>query len=555
MKRISLLCLFTLLLSFVSVTAANIDSLLLVLDKAISERGLYEQHKLQRIALIKEELQRPGLQDEQRYHINNTLYDEYEAYICDSAIHYADENLRIATRLGNKRWIHRAMLNKTHLLAVAGLYSEARELLDSLSRETLQGEELTDYYVNNENICLYQAEYAIGRHYVSSYLKRANSYRDSILAIVPTGSYRHTITYAPLMIDKGEGEKAIELLEAYLPNLSPDTRQYAITTSILAFAYYTDQNREKEKEFRIRSAIADMRAVVKENYSLGALSELLYADGQIERANRYIKVSMEDASVYTTRLRSLQSSKMLPLIDRAYQQEKEIQQQKLKNLTLGIGLLSLFLLLAVVHVIRQMRKLSMAQRALKQANRSLQELNEELKSLNNGLTQANLSQQDTNQSLCEANRIKEEYLGRFLSQCSGYIDKLEEYRRMLNKHAAAGKLEELYRALKSNSFANNELKEFYHSFDASFLRIFPNFIEDFNRLLPPEEQIVPKNNELLSTELRIFALIRLGITDSSRIAGFLRYSITTIYTYRSKLKKKALCKEEFEEQVMQIKSY
>ena len=191
-----------------------------------------------------------------------------------------------------------------------------------------------------------------------------------------------------------------------------------------------------------------------------------------------------------------------------------------------------------------MKKLSYARKKVVAANSQLSILNSELKKLNKSQYEANERLLHTNQTLTEANHIKEEYLG-----------KMEEYRRILNKQAAAGKLEELYRTLKSDRFINQELKEFYHNFDVSFLKIFPNFVEEFNRLLPVEEQLHPKNEELLVTELRIFALIRLGITDSARIAEFLRYSITTIYTYRSKLKNKSLCKEDFEERVMKITSF
>lgn len=555
MKTTRFILLLGLLLLPAIGTSNTIDSLLNVLDKAIAERESYEQQKLKHIALIKEELKRTDLPEEKRYYINSRLYTEYESYNCDSAMHYVDENLEIAVRQENKQWMNRTRLDKTHLLAVAGLYSEAHEQLKLLTHEVLQGNELVDYYVVNENLSLYQAEYAIGRHYIATYLEKANCYRDSILSIVPAGSYRHAITRAPLLIDKNESLEAIALLEEFLPTLQPDTRRYAVTSSILAFAHYTVGNREKEKEFRIRSAIADIRAAVKENYSLGALAELLYADGQLERANRYIKVSIEDANSYSTRLRSLQSSKMLPLIDRAYQQEKEVQQQKLKTLTVGVCLLSAVLLLAVAYLIRQRRKLASSRQALNHTNASLKRLNDELRELNRGLVEANTSQQHTNLVLRETNRIKEEYLGRFLGLCSSYIDKLEKYRRELNKYALVGNLDELYRALKSPRVVNDELKEFYHNFDSSFLRIFPTFIEEFNKLLPEEERLQPKNNELLTTEQRIFALIRLGIADSARIAEFLRCSITTVYTYRSKVKNKSLVKDEFEERITHITSY
>ena len=500
--------------------ASAIDSLLSVLDKTIVMRRQYEEEKERYISLIKDELKQGRLTDMERYLIQNRLFAEYNSYISDSALHYINENILIATRLNNRQWINSSILNKVHILNTSGLFVEAMELLKSLPRNTLEGENIVDYYVCFENLYLYQAEYATDRNYVNNYLRIANLYRDSIISLVPEDTYR-----------------------------------YAVATSILAFAYHVVGNKQKEMEARISSAIADIRAVVKENYSLCALAELLYGMGDLERANHYIKISMEDANYYTTRLRSSQNSKMLPLIDRAYQQEKEIQQQRQRMFITGICILSVFLLLTVLCVLWQMKKLSYARKKVVAANSQLSILNSELKKLNKSQHEANERLLHTNQTLTEANHIKEEYLGRFLSLSSSYISKMEEYRRILNKQAATGKLEELYRTLKSDRFINQELKEFYHNFDVSFLKIFPNFVEEFNRLLPVEEQLHPKNEELLVTELRIFALIRLGITDSARIAEFLRYSITTIYTYRSKLKNKSLCKEDFEERVMKITSF
>lgn len=261
-----------------------------------------------------------------------------------------------------------------------------------------------------------------------------------------------------------------------------------------------------------------------------------------------MKKSMADASFYNARLRNVQASKILPVIDRSYQLEKEMQLTKLQQFLWVISLLSLFLVLTIGFVIRQMKKLSKARSEVIKVNNELQKLNAEL-------VDANRQQKLMNDSLTEANRIKEEYIGRFLGLCSAYIDKLEAYRRMLNKKAASGKVDELYKTLKSSQFIDDELKEFYQNFDSSFLNIFPDFVECFNRLLPESEAIVPKQGEQLTTELRIFALIRLGITDSARIAGFLRYSITTIYTYRSKLRNKSLCRDDFEERVMKIGSF
>lgn len=533
----------------------NIDSLLSVLDRTIAEKDIYEKEKWKRINLIKEEIFSGIVSDEEQYLLYNRLYKEFDSFISDSASYYVDKNLELAKKLNHHKWYVQSLLNKVHLLSTSGLFSEAQYTLQSIDRGKLPPELLLDYYSCRENLYLYQSEYAIKECYTKKYLEAANRYRDSILTIVTPNTYAYMIVKAPRLIDQGNTKEAIRLLEGFCNSLKKDTHEYAVLTSILAFAYQCDGQKDAELETRICSAIADIHAAVKENYSLGALAELLFENNDLERANRYIRISMEDANNYNTRLRSLQTAKMFPLIDKAYQLEKRKQQNLMIKLIVGISVLTVILFITVLYVISQMKRLAAARKHVEFANEQLHQLNNELKQLNSEQATINEQLSLTNRNLSEANHIKEEYLGRFLSLSSSYISKLEDYRRMLNKLAAAGKIEELYRLLKSDQFIHKELKEFYYNFDTSFLNIFPNFVADFNLLLPENEQLIPKSDELLTTELRIFALIRLGITDSAKIAEFLRYSITTIYTYRSKLKNKSLCKEEFEERVMNITSF
>ena len=532
-----------------SLTAQNnLDSLLIVLDKVVEQSSQYENAKKQRIGLIEEGLVNRELSQEEIYHINSQLFSEYESYICDSARHYVNRNIEIAKSSGRQDWLDESLLKKAHILATSGLYAEGVELLESVDKHNLSDKLLVDYYMAFENIYLYHAEYAQDDEYLPEYLKRMNAYRDSILQIVTEGTYQYMITWGPVLVDRNQKKEAEELLNNYLSQVAPDTREYAIVTSILAFICQYNDRPELRKVYLAQSAIADIRGVVKENNSIRELAEILYEEEDIERANNYMKKSMADASFYNARLRNVQASKMLPVIDHSYQLEKEMQRRKLQAFLWVISVLSMFLILTIAYIVSQMKKLAKARSEVVCANTELQKLNAHL-------VEANRQQQQMNDSLTESNCVKEEYIGRFLGLCSAYIDKLETYRRMLNKKAASGKVEELYQTLKSSQFIDDELKEFYQNFDSSFLNIYPDFVEYFNRLLPESEVIIPKQGELLTTELRIFALIRLGISDSSKIASFLRYSITTIYTYRSKLKNRSLYRNDFEERVMRIGSF
>lgn len=183
---------------------------------------------------------------------------------------------------------------------------------------------------------------------------------------------------------------------------------------------------------------------------------------------------------------------------------------------------------------------------LKVARHAMNNLNEELKQINADL-------QSVNNQLQESNQVKEEYIGYVFNMCSLYIDKQEELRKLLTRKIKAGQIDDLYQTVSSTSFVANELNEFFYTFDSIFLKLYPRFIEGFNALLQESERIYPKEGELMTPELRIFALIRLGISDSGKIANFLHYSAQTVYNYRLKVKNKSLlAKEEFMEAVQRI---
>ena len=301
-----------------------------------------------------------------------------------------------------------------------------------------------------------------------------------------------------------------------------------------------------QKIYYTISAICDIKNAIKENASLQALASVLYEAGDIENAYRCIKSSMEDAMFCNARLRTFEISKIFPIIDTAYQEKVVKQKEGLQFFLLLVSILSLFLIASLIYVYLQMKRVARIRKELYRTNIKLNELNSDLQENNIQLNNLNIE-------LSEANRIKETYIGHFLDLCSMYISKLEKYQNTLNKKAVEKKLDELYKMLKSHDMIDNELKELYDNFDNIFLHLYPSFVEDFNSLLLEEERFTLKSNELLNTELRIFALIRLGIVDSSKIASFLHYSANTIYNYRTRVRNKAAVpRDEFEFLVSKI---
>lgn len=525
------------------------------LDKIVADPVAYERQKEERIAVLKTE-RKKAVTDEQRFEADMKLVEEYKVYIADSALHYVQEQLRIAQRLGDRKLLDRTRMMLAEVRVITGMYREAQDLLAVAGGQGLH-EDLKGYYYHLYNT-LYGAmrDYAIGADLQQEYERLANLYRDSLLMLYPAGSDTHVLVGAEQLISRGRAQEALDVLMPYYATLDPDGRETGYTAYSVADAYRSLGNKEKEKEYLTISALSDLKCGVKEYISLRELAALLYKEGDVARAYAYMKKAMEDAAFCNARLRTIEVSQVLPIINEAYRLQTERQRRQMAVSLLSISVLALFLVVLALYLRRQMSRLAQAKQELGKVNEQLRLLNEELQDVNRQLSDSNGRLRETNDNLAEVNYIKEAYIGRFLDLCSMYIGKLDTYRRSLNKKAMNGQTEELFKELKSTRFVDDELVEFYTNFDTAFLHLFPDFVTAFNALLVEGEEVVLKPGELLNTELRIFALIRLGITDSNKIAQFLRYSLKTIYNYRTKMRNKAKgVRDDFEEEVMRIGTF
>ena len=523
------------------------------LYQLIDNKSIYEAEKEERILGFKKMLEVPNLTPEQQYAINRQLLDEYRIFISDSAVRYTKQNLDIAESLKNDIWIYESTILLASLYSISGKYLEALDLLNTINVAHLK--QLPDWLL----IEYYGTYKELYRYYTSlrqtdedAYYFKSTLYRDSLLNIVEKNSMFHTILCAEKFIDENNTEEAKYILLELFNNFQAENREKAILCNVLANVYRKGGDIEQQMKFYAISSICDIKNAIKENTSMQALASVLFETGDIDNAYKCIKSSMDDAMYCNAYLRTVELSSIFPIIEVAYQKKLAKQQHKLKVFLQLVSILSLLLVIAVIYVYMQMKRVARIRKDLYHTNLKLKELNEILQQSNEQLHYTNAEVTKVNKELLEANLIKEIYLGKFVDLCSNYIDKLDNYRRNLNRIAVSGKVEELFKVLKSTQYIDSELHDFYHNFDQTFLRIYPMFIEEFNALFPEEEKQTPKAGELLNTELRIYALIRLGINDSSKIALFLRYSITTVYTYRSKLKSRSISKEHLEEQVMKI---
>ena len=500
------------------------------LDRMISDRGRYHIEKEKGIDSLRSKL-RQAVSDQERFEWCCRLYETYIVYQTDSALRYVLESERLLRQLPDDAFRYRAQLNRVGVMTVTGMYKEALDALNQIPRHAFSGDLLQSYFHHSRTLYGHMADYALTNDEKNAYLQSADRYRDSLLFIMPHGEINTLIVEADRFNTHGQFDATIAMLKP-VTDTCRNTERMRFLAYTLSEAYALKGDRENQKYYLTLSAIADLKTSVREYISLRKLAFLLYEDGDIDRAYEYMKCSLEDAQSCNARSRTIEVAEIFPVIDKAYRLRSERKQRTITLLLASVSLLALCLVAAIIYVYRQMKKLAVARQALADANRQLQTINNTLK---------------------ETNLIKEEYIAQYINRCSAYIDKLDHYRRRLTKLASTSKLEELFRAIKSDEFIEAERKEFYNEFDHTFLSLFPNFVTDFNKLLNEKDRITPKPGDLLNTELRIFALIRLGITDSTRIAEFLQYSLTTIYNYRSKVRNKAVGdKNEFEAAVIRI---
>ena len=507
----------------------DLGSLLKELDAVIDRKDTYTLPKEQELSALRMLLNQ-AKDDRQKYELCNKLYTGYLHYQADSAWAYVERKQALFPMLNDPMLEQELVINRAEVMGVMGMYSWAEELLSQVKSETLSPELLGYYYRTVRANYGWFADYLINKELKEIYEHKAHIYRDSIMLTTKPGT-DHDIVAAEKLMVEGDVDEALDML-CRLSENNPDLRQQAFINYTLAEAY--DLRGEVDNQiYRLAlTAIADLKFGTREYASLQKLAYLLYDKGDVDRAYKYLTCSMDDAVACNARLRFSEVTEFFPIVDKAYKLKEERGQTIRYGLLFFSSFLSLALIVGVFWLYRWNKKLSLMRQHLSQTNDQLRLVNKEL---------------------AQTGKIKEAYIAHYLELCVTYLDNLESYRRSLAKLAMASRIDDLFKAIKSDQFLKDERKDFYHNFDKSFLELFPHFIESFNALLVDDGHIYPKSNELLSTELRIFALIRLGVTDSNAIAHFLGYSLATVYNYRSRAKSRAKGnKETFEQEVMNL---
>jgi hypothetical protein len=526
--RILIVFLFSLTASQAQI---NIDSLLHALDVTIERREVYLQEKLDRIAQYKKEVTQMNQED--MFDLNLKIYNEYKSFIYDSAFRYARHLQQMAYASGDANKITVGRMKLGFVLVSSGLFKEAIDTLQHIKANSLSDSLRAEYYYLMARTQYDLADFNRDDFYGPRYAAQGNRYIDSAMTLVPIGGLQYYLMNGikhlhlrDMLIAKNDFESIIKMKAI-------SDQEFAVAASTLSFIYFYSDQPMQAKEMLIRAAIADIRSVTKETLATLNLADMLYKEGNITRAYDYVKIALEDANYYGARHRKVQVAAVYPIIEGQQLGLIEAKRKMLLLYSTVITILSVLTIAFAIIIYKQFQRLQDAKRIISEANDILT---------------------DTNHQLKDANKIKEEYIWYYFSTTADYITKLDALKRSLELKLTMKKLEDVKFTVDSINI-KKERDDLYHNFDKVFLKLFPDFVTVFNSFFKPEDKVVLKDDQLMNTELRIFALVRMGIHDNDKIAKILDYSVTTIYTYKTRLRNKSILpNEEFDRQIMTIRA-
>ena len=548
MKR--LLTIILLLLPIVlCAQQVDIESRYKQIDEAIAESPRYVAQREAKITAARNAYEQTNGQ--QKYEESYRLYELYRPFVSDSAIYFLRQCITLAEELGD----HNSSVRCRSLLAIrcsnTGLYDEALNILDSINLGSgLDKLVLGTYYEAYNNVYGELSYYTRLDDMRQLYQRKEQHYKQLMFEYLPATSESCFLRREQAAQAEGKLKEAMAINDEWMKTVEPGSHPYALVALYRYIEYKLQGDTTQMMYWLTESVLADIRNAAMDQGSMWELANELMLSDDVDRASRYISYTSDCANRYGSRQRNWQIAPLLTHIANEYKSQSERTTSQLWGTLIVISILALLLLGALFFVHRRNTQLHAARNDLKTSNDELASANRLLATQKDELSQLNSQLSTLNSQLSESNRVKEEYIGRFMSLCAQYIDKLDNYRKMVNKKMKNKELDELFQISKSTELKEKELEELYENFDTVFLHLFPNFIDDFNALLQPEMQIHPKEENRLTTDIRIFALIRLGFEDSSKIAEFLHYSVNTIYNYLARIKNGALGnREQFENRV------
>lgn len=520
----------------VDLSSQNLDSALTILDVYLDDSESYIKEKEIKISTLHKSVTKHFSQQDKLIQYYTELYDEYKSYKYDSAFYYASKTQEIAAISGDANELAKSSLRLMFCYLSSGLFKESFDLSKEIDISKCNTETCLMYYKTLARLYYDMADYNRVEPFRESYIRKGLEYSKMALGLLKPESSEYLSSVALYNLKLKDYPEAIDNFNKALRN-NKNLREIAINASSLGYIYTLTNEYDKAAINIINAAIADIQSSTKETVALRLLATLLYEKKQdINRAYKYIKVALDDASVYNARHRKIEIGQILPIIEKERINTVEKQRNLLMWLFVSVSILFVLFLISTLIIYSQLKK-------IKDARIIIEEQNERL--------------QHANQKLNDVNNIKDKYIGIFLFNLLENISKIEHIYRIIQRSLKTKSYEELAKIFKESDL-EIERENMYKSFDVTFLKLFPNYIEEYAKLFhkdefPEKEKL--SINSVMTIEMRIFALIRLGIFESEKIAKFLNYSVHTINTYKTKVKNKSWVQnEQFEHKIMEIKS-
>ena len=514
---------------FISGYAADTsESLLNELDAIIRNQSEYTQKRNLKIYLLKKQIDTAS-DDILKFSQLDNLFNDYRNYKIDSALVIAKRMIKIAENLDETRQ-YKAQMRLADAMNKLGEPAECIFILNRIPRtEDIKKNSYFYYLYHTAYLSLSKEDKNIGGEY--DYSRELKNYKDTIVSISKPGGEAWITNKAGLYAQEGNIGKGIDLLISFYEEQHENgNKNLASIEYQLGELYLEMGDTATSKMYFIKSSICDLKAAKYVYKSLQQLAEILYKEGDSNRAYNYIMKAMYDITAGHARYRVHDIAEYLPIITATHDRQQADENMIQLIITLFLGLVLAMMIVFYIMLRRKNRVVAEAMTQVTEQNVQLQKLMENL--------------QLSNSRLRESDDIKVEYIALLFNTCSEYIREQEDFRKRISQKLASKQTADVMKLVNIQTSESDNFKQFIRKFDSIFNYLFPNFVNDFNQFLRPEEQIQLKPGELLTPELRIYALIRLGITENGKIADFLHYSVQTVYNYRQKMRNKAINKGE-----------
>lgn len=526
------------LLAFSLLANAKIDEqkLFARIDDAIANQQHYKNAKERHIKLMKRNLS-DAANDHERLQWLDSIYFDYSTYRYDSASVYVDKGLKLAESIGDTYYIIQNKINRATVLSVGGFYSQAESLLQSIDASKLQGKQLQYYYFTYAWLYNYWGAFVANSEFAADFLEKKKHYMQLTLQhFVPekrqSGEYYYLLGEL-IYLDRPTHKDVLKYFMKSVKLTPLNDRVHAQAAYGIARYYKDMEQYDLYEEYLVEASMSDIVCQLKETLALQELATYIYKKDEknSKRAAKYLTLSMEDAQFFNNRLRMLEISNILPVIAAANQQAAEKSRTRLQIYFIVLCVVLGITVVLTVTSIRRKNHLSKSRKVIAIKNKQLEELNGRL---------------------VATNTRRETYMRLFMDISALYIRKLDDYRKLVSRKVKTNQTADLLKPINSYKLAEEEAQAFYSRFDKAFMELYPDFVNELNNLLVDEAQIELPSDHTLTTEIRIYALMRLGVTDSQEIATLLFYSTQTIYNYKSAMRAKAKNRDTFESDINRL---